>query len=69
MVTDQNSKMKRPASHGRDVQVRRQQCMRFTTAHKRESSALPQRAAMYIVISKPKRKSWAVGVCQVIGVS
>jgi hypothetical protein len=29
----------------------------------------PQRAAMYIVISKPKRKSWAVGVCHVIAVS
>jgi hypothetical protein len=28
-----------------------------------------QRAATYIVISKPKRKSWACGVCQIMFIS
>ena len=32
-----------------------------------ESDAVDQRFAMYIVISKPKRKSVAVGVCHCMG--
>ena len=44
--------------------------MRFTaTRHAKErEKALRrvQRAAMYMVISKPKRKSCAVGVCQIM---
>ena len=32
-----------------------------------EPNALDQRFAMYIVISKPKRKSVAVGVCHCMG--
>ena len=59
--------MKRPASPGREVQVKRLRCMRFTATRYEKAGRCVQRAAMYMVISKPKRKSWAVGVCQIIG--